>query len=394
MTWLRLAWRLLWLRPLATGLHLVLLALGWAAVAFVLLVGEQIEQRVQRDLAGVDLVVGAKGSPMQIMLAGLFHLDAPTGNIPLASLDALEKHPLVAGVWPIALGDSLGGLRIVGARPDYLGLYQARLANGRVWQGAMEVVLGAEVAARRGLKPGDRVIGSHGLTGGAGEHGEQPYTVVGVLARSGSVLDRLVLTDLSSVWAVHEGAQGAGGAREVSLALVRYRSPLGAALLPRWVNAQAGLQAAAPALETARLLRIVGVGRELLQAFGLLLLSSAVLSVFITLLALVRERQSDLALLRLLGARAGRLALLVGWQALGLVGLALLLGLALAHAGQALLAQVLLAQQSLALEPAFISPFELWLIPAALLLALAAAAAPAWKALRADVTQLLQSPLG
>lgn len=391
MNWLRLAWRLLWLRPLATSLHLALLALGWAAVAFVLLVGEQIEQRVQRDLAGVDLVVGAKGSPVQIVLAGLFHLDAPTGNIPLASLDALAKQPLVAEVWPLSLGDSLGGYRIVGTRANYLDLYKTHLAAGRVWQAPMEAVLGAEVAARRGLKVGDRFVGSHGLAGGS-EHGERPYAVVGLLARSGTVLDRLVLTDLASVWEVHE--HGAVAERETTLALLRYRSPLGAALLPRWVNAQPGLQAASPPLETARLLRLVGVGRELLQGFGLLLLASAVLSVFITLLALVRERQGDLALLRLLGARAPRLALLVAWQALGLVGLALALGLALAHAGQAVLAQVLAAQQSLGLEAGFVSPLEFWLIPAALLLALAAAAIPAWRALRADVTQLLQSPLG
>lgn len=400
LSWARLAWRLLWLRPLATALNLLLLALGWAAVAFVLLVGEQVEQRVKRDLAGIDLVVGAKGSPMQIMLSGVFHLDSPTGNIPLANVTALREQPLVAEVWPLSLGDSLRGWRIVGTTPGYLTLYGAQLQSGRLWAAPLQAVLGAEVAAALGLKLGDRFAGNHGLGEGGDAHGDQLFEVVGVLARSGSVLDRLVLTDLASVWKVHEDHHAVDAEdraaleaeREVTLALVRYRSPLGAALVPRWVNAQEGLQAAAPALESARLLRMVGAGREVLEGFGLLLLVSALLSVFITLLAMVRERQGDLALLRLLGARAARLALLVAWQALALVGLSVALGLLFAHAAMAALAQWLSAQQSFALDPAFTSRLELWLLPAGLLVALLAAAGPAWRALRADVTQLLQTP--
>lgn len=397
---LRLAWRLLWLHPLATGLNLLLLALGWGAVAFVLLVGEQVEQRVRRDLAGIDLVVGAKGSPMQIMLAGVFHLDTPTGNIPLETVQQLQQQPLVAEVLPLSLGDSLKGWRIVGATPAYVDLYGARLQQGRLWTAPMQAVLGAEVATALGLKPGDHFAGNHGLGEGGHEHGDQQFEVVGVLARSSSVLDRLVLTDLASVWQVHEehhalddsDRAALAAEREVTLLLVRYRSPLGAALLPRWVNAQDGLQAAAPALETARLLRMVGAGREVLQGFGLLLLLSALLSVFITLLAMVRERQGDLALLRLMGAPARRLAALVGWQAVMLVTLSVGLGLGLAHLGLAALAHWLSAQQAFPLAPDFFSPQEWALFPLGLAVALLAAALPAWRALRADVTQLLQTP--
>jgi len=90
MSLLRLAWRYLWAQPLTAGLNLLLLSLGLAAISFVMLVSEQIEAGVRRDLAGIDLVVGAKGSPMQIMLAGVFHLDVPTGNIPLATLAARQ----------------------------------------------------------------------------------------------------------------------------------------------------------------------------------------------------------------------------------------------------------------------------------------------------------------
>jgi putative ABC transport system permease protein len=400
MSLLRLAWQLLWARRVATLLSVLLLALGWAAVGFVILVGEQVEGRVKRDLAGIDLVVGAKGSPMQIMLSGVFHVDVPTGNIPLAAVEQLRAQPLVAEVWPLSLGDSVKGWRIVGSTPAYIDLFGGRLAEGRVWNGPMEAVLGAEVAAAAGLKLGDRFVGSHGLGEGGHAHESHPYTVVGLLARSGTVLDRLALTDLASVWKVHEDMHEVDpedrdvleAERQVTMALVRYHSPLGAAMLPRWVNAQDGLQAAAPALESARLLRMVGAGREVLQGFGALLLLSSLLSLFITQMALVREREGDLALLRLMGAPPPRLAVLVALQALIMVSLSLALGLLLAHGGLMVLAQWLSGQQSFPLDGLYWSRTELWLWPIGLGLALLASLLPAWRAMRTEVTQLLQSP--
>ncbi|MFN3812122.1 MAG: FtsX-like permease family protein [Roseateles asaccharophilus] len=397
---LALAWRYLWARPLVSGLNLLLLSLGLAAVSFVLLVSEQIEAGVRRDLAGVDLVVGAKGSPMQIMLAGLFHLDVPTGNIPLTALDELRAQPLVASAVPLSLGDSLKGFRIVGTTADYPVLYQGRLAQGRWWSEPLEAVLGAEVAQATGLRPGDSFAGSHGLGEGGHEHGDHRYKVVGVLAPGGTVLDRLVLTDLASVWKVHEDMHAVDESdrraleaeREITLALVRYRSPLAAVSLPRWVNAQDGLQAAAPALETARLLRMVGAGTEVLRGFGAVLLLAAGLSVFVALLHAVRERQGDLAMLRMLGAPPWRVGFLIAAEAAWLALLASALGLALGHGLTALLGWVLAQQQSLRVVGGWFSVWEL-LVPAlALLLALVSSAWPAWRAYRLDVTELLQAP--
>lgn len=238
-----------------------------------------------------------------------------------------------------------------------------------------------------------------------------------MLADSGSVLDRLVLTDLASVWAVHEahhpaatptdhgdaadahaGHDGGHDAdedhddREITLALVRYRSPLAAVMLPRWVNAQDGLQSAAPALETARLMRMVGVGTEVLRGFGLVLLAAAGLSVWVALLHAVRARQGDLAMLRMLGAPASRVAGLIALEALLLAGLAAVLGLLAGHGLVALLERLLAARQSLRLGPLGVSEAE-WLVPLlAVSLALLAAAWPAWRAYRLDVTRLLQAP--
>ncbi|MBI3346083.1 MAG: ABC transporter permease [Burkholderiales bacterium] len=392
---IRLAWRYLWSSPLTTALNLLLLTLGLAAVTFVLRASAQVEAGLKRDLASIDLVVGAKGSPMQIMLAGVFHLDAPTGNIPLATLELLKKQPLVAQAVPLSLGDSFHGYRIAGTTPDYLDLYGARLGQGALWTQPMQAVLGAEVARTSGLKPGDRFAGSHGLAEGGGAHGDHQFEVVGVLAESGSVLDRLVLTDLASVWEVHEdhhAAHDEDAPREITLALVRYRSPLAAVMLPRWVNARDGLQSAAPALETARLMRLVGAGTEVLRGFGIVLLAAAGLSVWVALLHAVRARQGDLAMLRMLGAPARRVAALIALEALLLAGLATLLGLVAGHGLVTVLERLLAERQSLRLGALGLSDAE-WLVPLlAGALALLAAAWPAWRAYRLDVTTLLQAP--
>ena len=133
MNLLALAFRYLWARPLATVLNLLLLTLGLASITFVVLVNEQVQRSFQRDLAGIDLVVGAKGSPLQLILAGVFHIDVPPGNIKLADVQELAKHPQIAQVIPISLGDSYRGFRIVGTTPQYLAHYGVQLAQGSGW---------------------------------------------------------------------------------------------------------------------------------------------------------------------------------------------------------------------------------------------------------------------
>ena len=400
MRLIALAWRYLWARPLVAALNLALLALGVAAMSFVVTVSEQVERGVQRDLAGIDLVVGAKGSPLQLILAGVFHLDVPSGNIPLDAVKLLGAQPLVARVVPLALGDSLKGYRIVGTTIEYPALYGAQLADGAYWSSKLQAVLGADVATDTALKPGDSFVGTHGLGTSGDSHGDTPYKVTGRLARCGCVLDRLVLTDLQSVWAVHESAMATDAEdkklleaeREVTLLLVSYRSPLAAVSLPRWVNAQDGLQSAAPALESARLLRMVGAGTDVLRGFGIVLLMAAAASVFVGLVHAVRERESDLAMLRMLGAPPARVAALVLIEALLLALIGAALGLLLAQGLTALLGWELARQRSLHVTGWWWSAAQGWLVAGTLALALLAAALPAWRTLRVDVSRLLQAP--
>jgi putative ABC transport system permease protein len=316
----------------------------------------------------------------------------------LKAVEELQKHPMVAQLIPISLGDSLRSFRIVGTSPDYITHYRAQLAQGQIWTQPMQVVLGATVARKLGLAMGNTFVGTHGLGEGGHAHGDSIYTVVGILAPSGSVLDRLILTDTASVWKVHEDYTAADDKdrqimteeREITLALISYKSPLAAVSFPRYVNTSTDMQAAAPAMEITRLLSMLGLGTEVLRAFAGVLLLTAGLSVFIALWSAVRERRGDLALLRMLGAPAGKLAALLLLEALWLGVLAAALGVLAGQGMAAGLAWLLQLDNSL-LIGGMAWPPELWIVPAvALGVSLMAAFLPALGAYRVSVLELLQ----
>lgn len=393
------AWRYLWSRPLGAALNVLLLSLGLASITFLLLIGYQLNKAFERDLAGIDVVVGAKGSPMQLILSGVLHVDVPPGNIPLHAVQELERHPMVESIIPISLGDNYQGFRIVGTSLAYLKHYQVTLAQGAVWQAPMQAVVGASVAQKLGLRLGDVFQGSHGLGSGGHAHGDSLYTVVGILKASATVLDRLILTDTASVWKVHEDHMAVDAEdraileeeREITMALVRYTTPMAAMHFPRFVNTTTEMQAAAPALEITRLLSMLGLGTDVLRAFAAVLLFTAGLSVFIALWSAVRERKADLALLRMLGAAPRKVAVLLLTESLWLALLASVVGLLLGQGCAAALATLLQLDQSLLLG-GMVWPSELWLVPLlAVLVSVFSAILPAWDAYRVSVFELLQS---
>ncbi|WAC59054.1 ABC transporter permease [Brevundimonas sp. SL130] len=337
MTLTRLVWAFIRRRPATWVFHVLLLAVAVAITVSVLLVRQAADARLTRDLAGVDLVVGASGSPLQLVTSAVFQADVPTGNIPWVVAEQIARDPLVRRAVPLSMGDSLGAYRIVGTTRDYAALQDLRLDDGRWWGREMEAVLGATVARRMGLAVGDSFVGAHGLEGGDQEHADRPYRVVGVLRPSGAVADRLVLTDLSSVWSLHEAEPVEaveGGAhdhdhasepqthREVTAVLVQYQSALGAVMLPPRLGRLAGVQTASPPREAQRLNAMIGDGAAMMTRLGGLLLALAAGGFVLALTTAVRARRRELALLKALGASSARLAsvVLLEGGALGLAG--------------------------------------------------------------------------
>lgn len=387
-------------RALSTILHVVLLALGIGTITLLLLATTQLDQRMRRDAQGIDLVVGAKGSPMQIILSSIYHLDVPTGNIAYTQAKEIAAHRTVKKVIPLALGDSYQGFRIAGTTQDYVAHYGGKLATGKLWQRPLEVVLGAEVAARTGHGVGAKFAGAHGLGDGGDAHEGADYVVTGVLAHGGTVLDRLVLTAVESVWAVHAQHQGihdvANAAaqmkdeeKEYTALLIQYASPLAAAILPRYVNNNSDMQAASPAFETARLFSIIGVGVDVLRGFALVLVFSAGLSVFIALYGALNERRYDLAIMRTLGASPGKLMALMLAEGVLLAGAGGVLGLALGHGFAEAVGVALRSARQVEITGLVWLPEEFLLLGMALVVGAVAALLPAWRAYRTDIAGTL-----
>ncbi len=342
-------------RPLTWSFHALTLVLGISVLTAVLALNDGLSHRFRRDLADIDLVVGAKGSPLQLIMSSVFQLDQPTGNVPLETLGTLQQNGMVRRVVPLSLGDNVAGFRIVGTTPAYGGIYDARFAQGGWWPGPMGAVIGATAERSLKLHVGDSFVGDHGLAPGGETHKDTPYRVTGILRPTGAVIDRLVLTDTASVWKVHEHenaehAQALAAGRaldphdidkspsglEVTALLVSYRSAMGALMLPRYVNAMPNLQSASPAVETAHLSTLLGTGAEVLRSFGVGLLVLSGLGFFVALFAAVSERRRELALLRALGAGPSRLFALVALEGLALGAVGGLLGVGVGRLSAAL----------------------------------------------------------
>lgn len=322
---LKLVWVNLTHRPLGTALTVITLAASVALISLLLQFGVHVESRIKKDIAGVDLVVGAKGSPLQLILSSLLHIDVPTGNIPVAEAQVLLRDPQVQAAVPLALGDSFRGFRIVGTTPEFLQLYKAPISTGQRWSGPQQVVIGAAVHKTLNMDVGQQFFGAHGLsTTGKGlmEHAHAPYKVVGVLAPMNSVVDRLILTPLDSVWAAHKNKHENShdedhdthnknlfdfhmdepSNRKITALLIKYRSPITAVRLPRSVNAKTGLQAAAPAIEITRLFRLSSGLASAAIAVAVLLAFIGSLSIFSVVSNTSVAGLYDIALMRAMGA--------------------------------------------------------------------------------------------
>jgi putative ABC transport system permease protein len=402
-------------------LHALLLALGIGTVVFVLLFDAQFAQRMTSDAGHFDLVVGAKGSALQLVLSTVYQADIPTGNIPLSEAQALRADPEVEAAVPMALGDSYEGFRIVGTEPEYASEYRAKLSDGRFWAAPLEAVLGAAVARKSRLHVGDGFVGIHGVFGGGDEHRDTPYRVVGVLGETGTLVDRLVLTSVESVWRVHEaqyahaksmilgsgpragpdaggegnGASGETGTapgtpREVTALLLRLKSPDSIGRIEQYIDRRPTLQWASPRREATRFLSFIGIGSETMRVMGGVLIVMAALGNCAALFNAMRRRRYDLAIMRTLGASPARLMAFVLVEAAILALAGALVGVLIGCGAVELIGRIVPNARAMALDGAALP----WAVADVPLLALGAcligAALPAILSFRIDVAHVLE----
>ncbi|MFT4031463.1 MAG: ABC transporter permease [Siphonobacter sp.] len=395
-------------KPLSTFLSTLLMALGVGLISLLLLISQQLEDKFTRNLKGIDLVVGAKGSPLQIILSSIYQIDSPTGNIPLSDANTLAHNPMVKEAIPLSMGDNYKLFRIVGTDERYLQHFDAKLSEGRIFQKPMEAVIGDKVARQTGLKVGDTFAGAHGFDAEGHVHGDAKYNVVGIAAFNNSVVDNVILTPYESIWKVHEGQEASQGntiigemmneaptdsatedTHEITAMLINFRNPMGNVILPRMINQNSKLQAASPALEINRMLDLLGVGVDTLRWMAFVIIFIAAVSVFISLYNSLKERKYEMALMLSMGATRGKLFTMLLLEGLAISILGFIIGIILSRLGLGILSAG--ADQSFhySFQVMALSPLEGLLFAGVLLLGLVAAAIPALNVYRINLSRTL-----
>ncbi len=411
-----LSWNYIKSKPLNTVLNVLLMSLGIAIILVLLLLNSQLEENLGKNKRGIDLVVGAKGSPLQLILANVYHIDFPTGNIKLKEAKTLVRNRLIKSAIPLALGDNYRGFRIVGTNHDYVNLYQGEVKAGEMWKNNLDVTLGANVAKRLGLKVGDEFFGAHGMSVSDLEHDEASYRVIGILAASGSVLDNLILTNIESVWQVHEHEEEEGEEHgheeehgeepvlgsayktgfpegdedaEITSMLVQFRSAMGAVQLPRMINANTNMQAASPAFETQRLFSLLGIGVNMIRSFAYIIIIISGLSIFISLYNSLKDRKYDLAIMRSLGASRSKLFVHVIIEGVIITLLGGLFGFVLGHALVEILAGYYEKSEEVGITGLVFVNQELIVLLLSIGVGIVSALLPAFSAYRTDISKVL-----
>lgn len=413
----------------ATFLHILTFAAGISILLLVVNISGQLENHFKQG-SNIDAVVGAKGSPLQLVLSSVYHVDIPSGNIDYGEAKRLTHDRNIKNAVPISLGDNVGGYRIVGTTPDFLDLYQAPLREGTLWKNSMEAVMGSQVAKNRQLSLGDQFAGSHGLVQGGDQHDHSLYTVSGILEQTGTIIDRLVVTSLDSVWDIHdhhdheeeehheehdddernhhgheydeEGHQernhdhethGANihedGKKEVTALLIQYRNRAAALSFPRMVNKNTNMQAASPSFEIARLFQTVGVELETVKMIGGVLLLIAIIGIFMVLLSNIRKRRYDLAILRVHGTKPASIIALVVYEGLLLTLLSLAAGLVASRMVLCIVNYAASHTIDITFDIGLITFGELVLMAVLIIVSIIASIIPALMAYRINIVNLL-----
>ena len=403
---LGLAARSAWNRRFVLGLVLLSIALSTLLLLGIERLRQDVRQNFSQAVSGTDLIVGARAGQVELLLNSVFRIGSATRNIRYASVEALAKHRAVAWVLPLSLGDSHRSMVVLGTSVDYFQHFRygerqpLALAQGRRFEALFETVIGAEVARALGYRIGQQVVLAHGDGAmEANDHADKPFTVVGILAPTGTAVDRTLHISLQAVEAIHldwaAGAPLPGQAvsataaaaadlrpRSVTAALVGLKTRAAVFAVQRDIAAfqDEPLMAILPGVALDALWELVGVGERGLQAMSALVAVVSLVALVAVIAAGLNERRRELAILRALGAGPRQLLLLLALEGGLVTALGVLLGVLGCMVAVAALAPWVQSQFGIGLRLQAPGSAE-WLWLAALLVGgFVASLVPGWRA--------------
>ena len=408
---LRLAARSAWARRLTLGVALFSIALSTAMLLSVERIRLDARQSFTQSVSGVDLVVGARTGGVQLMLYSVFHVGQASNNIEWKSFEALAKHPAVAWAIPLSLGDSYRGFAVLGTSPDYFSRFRygddqgLQFRAGQPFSAVFDAVVGSEVARQLDHHLGDSITLSHGLgepnSPGLRAHGDKPFRIVGVLAPTGTPVDRTVHISLEAMTALHldwvAGAPIPGLSiapdavrkfdlqpHEITAAMIGLKRRIDVFRMQRFVNdyRDEPLLAVMPGVALDELWQTVGMVERALLAVSVLVTVVGLAGLISTLLAGLNERRRELAILRALGAGPRDIFLMLAAEGTLVATTGALIGVIMLFAATRLGTGWLLEHLGVVLSTRLLSPTEYLLLAAIVLAGLLASLVPGWRAWR------------
>ena len=414
-------------KPLNSILSLALLILGIGIISLLLQLNSLIKTQMDNNLKGIDMVVGAKGSPLQLILSAVYHIDSPTGNISVEDAEEIKNNRMVGSSIDLLYGDNYKGYRIVGTEDKFLDLYNAKIKDGKKWNAPFEVVVGAKIYSKLNINLNDELISSHGLRETGEAHVNQPFKVVGLLEPSNSVVDQLIITSPQSIWDLHdehdhddedheehhdedheehehdhddedheehhdedhEEHEHDHDDKEITAMLIKFKSPMNIIQFPRQINENTNLQAAVPSYEISRLFKLFGFGIETLTYLAYLIILVSGFSLFINLFNSMRERKYEMALIRTLGASRSQLSVMVIFESLILTISGFLLGLLVSRLGVMFVSSLMEESLNYSLSSLYILNEEFWLLGLSILIGLISSLIPAIQVYKMNISEIL-----
>ena len=388
-------------KPLSSTISLALLILGIGIISLLLQLNTLIKDQMDNNLKGIDMVVGAKGSPLQLILSSVYHIDSPTGNISLKEAEEISKNRMVGSSIKLLYGDNFKGYRIVGTEKKFIELYNGKIKKGKNLSKPFEVLVGSKVYSKLKIDIGDDLISSHSLRETGESHDNQSFKVVGLLEPSNSVIDQLIITLPQSVWDVHgnhnleeehehdQDEKHQHDDREITAMLIKFKSPMNIIQFPRQINETTNLQAAVPSYEISRLFKLFGFGIETLSYLAYLIIVVSGFSLFINLFNSMRERKYEMALIRTLGASRLQLSTMIIFESIILTISGFILGLLFSRFGVMFVSSLMEESINYNLSSFRILNEEYWLLLLSVIIGLLASLIPAVQVYKMNISKIL-----
>lgn len=370
----------------------------------------QLKSNVVENAGVYDILVGAPGSSIQLVLNTIFYYDAPIANINIEYYESLQKDSRVANVVPIGMGDNYNGYKIIGTSNDFF-TDKYKLKSGELFKNNGEAVIGSTVAKITGLKVGDKFSGMHGLTGEGGHvHGDFQYTVVGVLEQTKTPSDTVIYTDIESLWTVHglehnehnenddmemddehdESMHGNSSENLITALLVKTTSLSNQVMVTNDLNKNNDIQAINPAATLRKLLVMLNAGEIVVTLVAYVSIFLSIIVLFTTMLSASIERRKDISILRALGANRKTVFKTILLETLIIAIIGAVLGFIVAHIAIGILGNYTAVNYGINISGFSIQIAEVFVLLGAVVLSIVAGMIPAVMVYKTDATKYLK----